>query len=159
MKYQFIKRILLASSIILFSSFVSAEIELDNQVFKVVQKKDKDGKIIEKWQTAENMLPGDMVGYKILFTNKGDEAAKNIIINNHIPKHTAYKGESASGSNSQIKFSVDNKIFASANKLMIQKNGKKIKASNNDYQHVRWLINQPLAAGETSSVQYVVTIK
>lgn len=149
----------ISSALLLSSLMATAEVTLTNEVFKVVNKKNDKGEMVEVWQQANKMLPGDMAGYKITFTNKGNQPAADIVINNAVPEHTIYKANSAKGDNTKIEFSVDGKSFASSDKLTVTRNGKKVNAKASDYQHLRWLLTKPLAAGSQGSVQYIVTIK
>jgi hypothetical protein len=41
----------------------------------------------------------------------------------------------------------------------MEKEGKRVQANAVDYTQVRWKLNQPLAAGASSTVQYIVKIK
>lgn len=151
--------LVISSALLLSSLSAAAEVTLKNEVFKVVNKKNEKGEIIEVWQQADNMLPGDMAGYKITFTNNGDQPAADIVINNAVPEHTTYKANSAQGDNTKIEFSVDGKSFASSDKLTVTKDGKKVNAKATEYKHLRWLLTNPLAAGSQGTVQYIVTIK
>jgi len=150
----------LLSMLLLLPAFSFAQVELNTEVFKVVDKKSDNGKTVQEWVKADSIVPGDKVGYRILFTNKGEKAADDLVLNNPIPENTHYIADSARGANSQIRFSADGgQQYAEADKLFIQKNGKKVLAGPKDYTHVRWVISKALPAGENSSVQYIVQVK
>lgn len=150
----------LLSILMLLPGFAFAQIEINTEIFKVVETKTESGKAKQEWVKADSIVPGDKVGYLIRFDNKGQEAAGDLVLNNPIPENTFYIENSARGANSAIRFSADggNK-FAEADKLFIEKNGKKMLAGPKDYTNVRWLISSELPAGESSSVQYVVQVK
>ncbi len=148
----------------LFSSLISgqalAQVELETEMFKVVEVQKDNGTSKIEWVKADSIVPGDKVGYRITVNNKGDKKADDIVLNNPVPENTIYVDGSARGANSSIVFSVDGgKSFAKPEQLFIEKNGKKIMASAKDYSNLRWVLNQPVKAGEKASVQYVVQVK
>ena len=155
-----IKKTTLALSLALMSLAVSAEVTLTNTVFEVVTITNKDGSKQDQWQQPDKLLPGERVGYQIEVNNKGTEPAVDIVIANPIPDHTVYVQDSAKGLNTSIEFSVDNgKTYAQPAQLFVEKEGKRVQATSVDFTQVRWKLNQPLAAGASSTVQYIVKIK
>jgi uncharacterized repeat protein (TIGR01451 family) len=155
-----IKKVTLALSLSLISFIASAEVTLTNTVFEVVTITAEDGSKQDQWQQPDKLLPGERVGYQIEVNNKGTEPAADIVIANPIPEHTVYVQGSAKGLNTNIEFSVDNGItFAQPAQLFIEKEGKRVQAISADFTQVRWKLNTPLAAGASSTVQYIVKIK
>ena len=155
-----IRKMTLALSLALMNNFVNAEVTLTNTVFEVVTITAEDGTTRDQWKQPDKLVPGERVGYQIEAINKGTEPAADIVIANPIPEHTVYVQDSAKGLNTQIEFSVDNgKTFALPAQLFIEKDGKSVQAQAADYTQVRWKLNQPLAAGASSTVQYIVKIK
>jgi len=93
-------------------------------------------------------------------SNKGTEPAADIVIANPIPEHTVYVQGSAKGLDTQVEFSVDNgKTYALPADLFIEKDGQRVQAETAEYTQVRWILNKPLAAGASTTVQYIVKIK
>jgi uncharacterized repeat protein (TIGR01451 family) len=155
-----IKKTIMALSLTLAVFTVQAEVTLTNNVFEVITITNKEGSKLDKWQQPDKLLPGERVGYQIEVNNQGNEDASDIVIANPIPEHTVYIQGSAKGINTTIEFSVDNgKTFALPAQLFIEKEGKPVQATAADYTQVRWKLNQPLAAGASSTVQYIVKIK
>lgn len=155
-----IKKIVITLSLSLISLFVSAEVTLTNTVFEVITITNEDGSKHEEWKKPDKLLPGEFVGYQIEVNNQDSKPANDIVIENPIPEHTVYIQDSAKGLNSLIEFSVDNgKTFALPAQLFVEKDGKRVQATPADYTQVRWKLNQPLAAGASSTVQYIVKIK
>ncbi len=137
-----------------------AEVTLKTEMFKVVEVQQDNGSSKLEWVNADSIVPGDKVGYRIIVENKGDKNADDIVLNNPVPENTVYVDGSARGANSTILYSVDSgKSFNIPTKLFIEKNGKKLVASAKDYSNLRWILNQPVKAGEKASVQYVVQVK
>ena len=155
-----IKKVTLALSLSLMSFIASAEVTLTNTVFEVVTITAEDGSKQDQWQQPDKLLPGERVGYQIEVNNQGTEPAADIVIANPIPEHTVYVQDSAKGLNTSIEFSVDNgKTFALPAQLFMEKEGKRVQATSEDYTQVRWKLNKPLAVGVSSTVQYIVKIK
>ncbi|MBA35878.1 MAG: hypothetical protein CMI14_10680 [Oleispira sp.] len=155
-----IKKLTLALSLALMSTFVSAEVTLTNSMFEVVTITAADGSTTDQWQKPDKLVPGERVGYQVEVNNQGTEPAADIVIVNPIPEHTEYVQDSAKGLGTQIEFSVDNgKTFALPAQLFVEQNGERVQAQAADYTQVRWKLNQPLAAGDSLTVQYIVKIK
>jgi uncharacterized repeat protein (TIGR01451 family) len=105
---------------------------------------------------AAKVVPGDVVIYTIHYTNNGDEAAENFVITNPVPEHMVYLPSTAEGENSDITFSVDggNSYDKPENLTATDSEGKQITAKVSDYTHIRWSIDEPIAPGQTGSVNF-----
>ncbi len=137
-----------------------AQVELSTQTYKVTEVIKADGSSKIEWVTADSIVPGDKVGYRIIVNNNGTEPADSIVLDNPVPQHTVYVAGSARGANSKIEYSVDSgKSYNMPEKLFITKNGKKYPATAKDYSHVKWTLTHALKAGESTQVQYVVQVK
>lgn len=146
--------------LLLLPALAMAQVELKTDIFKVVEVQKENGTSKIEWINADNIIPGDKVGYRISVINKGTEAAADIILNNPIPENTVYVADSARGANSNIEFSVNGgQQYGKPEQLFISKDGKKRPATAKDYTHVRWTLLSPLTAGDESSVQYAVQVK
>lgn len=137
-----------------------AQISLVSEAFKVVAVAKEDGTVTEEWQTAEKIVPGDKVGYRITYSNTGENAATGVVINNPVPGNTLYLANSASGAGSQITYSVDGgKNFAPSAELVVVKNGKPRKARAEDITHIRWTLQKAVAQNASGSVEFQVRVK
>jgi hypothetical protein len=98
--------------------------------------------------------------YTVAYTNKTGKPAEKFAITNPVPKHTRYKDGSAAGEGADITFSVDDgKTFATPDKLTVtikDKSGKDIvrPATAADYTHIRWLLKQNVAPGQSGAVWF-----
>lgn len=147
-------------TLFLLPNLALAQVDLNTQMFEVVEVKQKNGSNKLDWVQADNIIPGDKVGYRINFHNKGEKNADNIVLANPIPENTVYVSDSARGANTDIEFSVDGgKQYQVPSLLFIEKDGKKVPAKAKDYTHVRWTLKSALKADEKGSVQYVVQVK
>lgn len=140
------------------------------QAVEVVQKAEREVEVLEKGvkvkkvAPVERIVPGDEVVYTLTYTNKTGKPTTDVAITNPVPKHTRYKDGSAAGDNAVITFSVDDgKTFATPEKLVVtikDKSGKDIQrpATAQDYTHIRWVIKQQLAPGQSGSVRFRAVI-
>lgn len=147
-------------ALMLIPSLAMAEVSLTTEAFKIVPVPQADGSVVEEWQAAEKIVPGDKVGYRISYRNNGSEPAENVVINNPVPSAAAYLANSATGMNTAIDYSVDGgKTFAAASQLAVNENGESRPAKAGDYTHIRWQLTQPVEAGASGKVEFQVRIK
>jgi uncharacterized repeat protein (TIGR01451 family) len=140
------------------------------QAVELVTKAEKEIEVIEKGvkvkklSPPQKMVPGDEVLYTVTYTNKTAKPAENVNVVNPVPKHTRYIIGSAAGDNAEITFSVDGgKNFATPDKLTVaikDKSGKDSvrPAGGADYTHIRWVIKQNVAPGQSGSVRFRAVI-
>lgn len=106
---------------------------------------------------------GDVIEYTLSYTNAGDEAATDAVIDDPIPKGTTYIANSASSEGAELSFSSDGgKTFAPAVKLTYElrlPNGQVEKrvATPAEYTHVRWTLER-VPAGATGKVSFRVKV-
>ena len=122
-----------------------------------------NGKKVRKMVPVQQVVTGDTLTYTLSYSNEGNEAAKNAVIDNPIPKGVSYIGESATGPGSEISYSADNgKTYAQAVRLSyeIHKEGKIFKrtATPEDYTHIRWVIKE-VPAGSRGTLSFMVNVK
>lgn len=155
--------IILASLYSLFTGYV---IVAQAQTVELVTKAEREVEVVEKGvkvkkvTPAQKMVPGDEVLYTVTYTNKTAKPAEKIAVTNPVPRHTRYKDGSAAGEGADITYSVDGgKSFATPDKLTVaikDKSGKDIvrPASAAEYTHIRWLLKQNVAPGQSGSVRF-----
>ncbi|MDH3342587.1 MAG: hypothetical protein OEM07_02570 [Gammaproteobacteria bacterium] len=165
-KANAISKLFSAALFFIFTCSINANAEegkivLSNKVFKQVIKKDKDGNVTYDYIDAELAVPGDVMMYRIVFENIGNESASGIVINDPIPNNTKYRINSASGRNTTITFSIDGgKSFGNPDDLVVKdKDGKEWKAKPESYTHIRWVYNKLLAPTEKGEVSFKAQIK
>jgi uncharacterized repeat protein (TIGR01451 family) len=140
------------------------------QTVELVTKADREVDVIEKGVTIkklappQKMVPGDEVIYTVTYTNKTAKPVENITVTNAVPKHTRYRDGSAAGANAELSFSVDGgKTFTTPDKLTVvakDKSGKEAvrPAAGADYTHIRWVIKQSVAPGQSGTVRFRAVI-
>jgi len=151
---------LLLTALLFLPAFAFAQVTLVTEAFKIVAVKNDDGTVSESWVAADEIVPGDKVGYKISYNNIGDQAATGIVINNPVPENTIYVANSAQGTGSQITYSADaGKTFARTAELVVVKDGKSKKARAEDITHIRWTLPEAVAPKASGSVEFQVRVK
>jgi uncharacterized repeat protein (TIGR01451 family) len=96
-------------------------VSLSTNSYKEVVTLDASGAKKVVLQEAKKVVPGDFVVYKNAISNNSKKSVKNMVLNNAIPEHTEYIGESAKcEKDCDILFSIDGgKKFAKAESLMV----------------------------------------
>ncbi len=105
---------------------------------------------------AATVVPGDEVIYTIYYTNVGDKSADKVVVTNPLPGEMVYVDGSAAGDGAVVTFSVDGgKTYAPAGKLtVLDADGNERRAITDDYTHIRWTLENPVASGEGGSVDF-----
>ncbi len=134
-------------------------VELVTRVERVVEVVEKGVKV-KKTGPPVKIVPGDEVVYTVTYANKTGKPADRVVVTNPVPQHTRYKDGTAAGNGTDIAFSVDGgKTFATPDKLTVtaaDKSGKAIvrPATAQDYTHIRWVIKQSVAPGQSGFVTF-----
>lgn len=158
---------LFLSLLVIFSLFttavVSAEqgaIRFSNKAFKQIIVKTKEGAVQYDYVEPKLVLPDDIILYEIEFENISDKAVSDIVINNPIANNSKYRSSSATGTSSEITFSVDGKNFDVVDALAVKdKNGTSRQAKPEEYKAIRWVYKKALKPGEKAKVTYKTSIK
>ncbi len=139
-------------------------IELTNKV-EVEVEVEENGKKVRQRMVPAKALPGDEVIYTLTYANKGAQPADAVVINNPVPGHTDYVGNSAWGDAMEITFSVDGgKTFAAPDQLKVRvrdESGNEVErtAKAEEYTHLRWTLKQALAPGGKGEVGFRARIE
>lgn len=121
-----------------------------------------DGKAT-KLVPATAATPGDVLEYRLVFKNEGDETATNAVIEDPIPKGTTYLANSATGNDAEISFSNDKgRTYAPPVRLTYEvklPNGtvEKRVATPAEYTNVRFTLKQ-VPAGAEGKVAFRVRV-
>jgi uncharacterized repeat protein (TIGR01451 family) len=148
------------------SLFIGVAPHAQAQTVELVTKVEREIEVLEKGVKVrktgppEKIVPGDEVIYTVTYTNKTGKPAENVSVTNPVPTHTRYRDGSAAGEGATITYSVDGgKTFATPDKLTVaikDKSGKDIArpAAAADYTHIRWLLKQSVAPGQSGTVRF-----
>ena len=97
---------------------------------------------------VETVVPGDVVIYTTTIENISDKAADDIVVTSPVPEHLSYVAGSAFGPGMLIEFSVDGGVsYAAAEELTVDEDGQSRAATADDYTHIRFVLQDHLAAG------------
>ena len=113
---------------------------------------------------ATDIESGQVLIYTLKYSNKGDEAATNVVVDNPIPGETVYEVGSVTGAGSEITFSIDGgKGYKKPSLLTYEIKGStgvpvRKQASPEQYTHVRWII-ATVPAGGSGELSYRVRVK
>ncbi len=131
-------------------------VTLSSQSYKEVVVVLENGEKKTVLEEAKKVIPGDLVVYKNSITNHTKKSVKDMVLNNAIPKHTEYVGESAKcASDCDILFSIDNgKNFKKPQDLMVKIGDKKRVALAKEYTDVRWILTANLSAKSVTDVSF-----
>ncbi len=144
-------KVVLAASV-LFAAQAMAQEQGHLNVQTIVEKEEvvvnDEGERQTRLVPATTVLPGDDVVYTITFRNVSEEAAENVVITNPIPRNLTYVEGSAFGPGTVIEFSVDGgQSWSSPEQLTVPDNGGVRAARAEDFTHLRWVMQNELAAG------------
>ena len=122
--------------------------EIEQEV--VNDKGDKSKKLVP----VTKAVPGVEVIWTVTAQNTCKQPSEQVKIDNAVPAHMTYVPNSAVGPGSDITFSVDGKTYASAADLTVVENGATRVARTDEYQHIRWVLKDPLAPGAQAMARF-----
>lgn len=151
-------------SVILIMAATAAQAQGHLDVQTIVHKQEvvvnDAGESETRLVPADIVVPGETVFYTITFTNVSDEAADNVVITNPIAADLMYVDGSAFGPGMEIEFSVDGGVtFAAASELNVTEDGEVRKAQASDFTHVRWVMQNDLAAGAQGTARFAAILE
>jgi len=147
--------------LMIFSGQLMAQIEVSAVAEIEVTEVNAQGEKIVKRTAASSVVPGTEVIYTITAKNNGTVPADHIVVTNPVPEQTVYVDGSASGSDTDIAFSVDGgNTYDKAEKLTIEDaDGNPRAARAEDYTHVRWTLQSNLEPDQEAPVWYRARVK
>jgi uncharacterized repeat protein (TIGR01451 family) len=143
-----------------FTAAAQSHIDVQTTVQKEEVFLNDTGEEEKRLVPAEKVLPGETVYYTITFTNTSDEVADNVVVTNPIAEELMYLDGSAFGPGMDIVFSVDGgETFATADELNVTENGETRTAEAKDFTHVRWVMQNDLAAGAQGTARFAAVLE
>lgn len=157
-----IKRALFAGSMLFaVSAYAASPVSGDIQAFLITADNGS-----ELQQPAEQAEPGDVIEYRLIFTNSGEADVFGLNVVNPIPQNTTFVSQSANTKIPSIfKVSIDGgETFESTpvKRIETQTDGsqKEVVIPSSMYTHVQWKADKPLLSdGGEHVYSYRVTIK
>jgi uncharacterized repeat protein (TIGR01451 family) len=131
-------------------------LQLDMVVEKEIVVTNAEGELETRRVPAAKVIPDDKVIYTIQYRNEGAEEADHVNITNPVPEHMAYVDGTATGAGATITFSVDGgNIFDVPENLTVTSvDGTTRKATALDYTHIRWTLQERVAAHASGEVSF-----
>ena len=158
------KKILSVLSISLMlsvSAFAQSNVVINSFAF-VEKVKVENGKETKSLEKATNVIPGETVIFKNIVENKNTTPAKDIVVNNQIPKEISFNNAfSSDEKNTQYEYSVDGVTFNKSDKLMIKdkETGNMRNARPEEYTHIRWIYTQGIPSQSKIEFNYKGVLK
>jgi uncharacterized repeat protein (TIGR01451 family) len=139
----------------------TALITLRSEVLREVEVQNEQGEKETRLVPAPRAMPGDVLVFRINYTNGGSEPARDVQLTNPVPEQMVYEGGSATGDKTAIYFSVDGgQTFAEPGSLtVIGEDGKPKPAQPADYTHIRWQIDGSVPPGGGGTVSFKARLK
>lgn len=117
----------------------------------------------KKFEPAVSVPPGGKVVLKSVISNRGSQAAKDLVITNPVPKHMRFDSAGSAPEGAKATYSIDGVTFAAAGALMVkvEKDGAELTrpARPDEYRFVRWSLTKPLAANASAEVSYNAVVE
>lgn len=156
--------LLVAALLFSASAFAAPEISLTILAEKEITETTASGETVTRRVPATETVPGDVLMYTITYRNGGDEAARNVQLDNPIPDNTRYLDNSAWGDGSDILFSITgDSSFKKPGSLTYQVktadgNTVEQRASPEQYDAIRWIVTE-VPAGSEGRAGFSVTVE
>lgn len=130
----------------------SAPLELASEVFVERVQKRADGSVATVLEAPKLVVPGDQLVFVVRYKNASAQPASKLSVTNPIPRAVAFSG-TADGT--EI-VSVDGgKNWGTLTQLKVPKaDGAYRQALPSDVTHVKWNLNQTLAAGSAGKLVF-----
>lgn len=154
-------KVILMTVVLCVSAYAQEQGQLN--IKTVVQKEEVTvndaGETETRLVAAETVTPGERVVYTITFQNIGDEPAENVVITNPIAADLTFVDGSAFGPGTVIEFSVDGgTTFADRDDLTVTEDGVDRAATARDFTHIRWVMQNELAAGAQGVARFAAVL-
>lgn len=138
----------------------SGHLDVTTTVQKEVVTVNESGETESRLVPAETVVPGEKVVYTITFRNVSTDGADNVVITNPISEALAYVEGSAFGPGSEIEFSIDGGVtFARPEDLTVTEDGEVRRARPEEFTHIRWVMDNTLAAGAQGMARFAAVLE
>jgi uncharacterized repeat protein (TIGR01451 family) len=138
-------------------ALAASPVELSSDIFVETQQKRADGSFATTLEAPKMILPGDQLVFVVRYRNAGAKPAANFTVTNPIPAAIAFSGTSDGGE----VVSIDGgKSWGKLSQLRVTSaDGSSRAALMTDVTHVKWNMNQTLAAGEAGKLIFRGVVK
>lgn len=135
----------------------ASPVELSSDIFVEKQQRRADGTMAVELVTPKIIVPGDSLVFVVRYRNVGTKPASNFTVTNPLPSAVAFSG--TSDGNEMV--SIDGgKSWGKLSQLRITNaDGSTRPALMTDVTHLKWNMNQTLAAGEGGKLIFRGVVK
>jgi uncharacterized repeat protein (TIGR01451 family) len=146
------KKIIFALLSLIAVPSVAAPLELASDVFVEREHKRPDGSVTTILEEPKLVLPGDQLVFVVRYKNVGAQPASKFTVTNPIPRAVAFSG-TADGT--EIVSIDGGRNWGFLTQLKVSKaDGSVRPALPGDVTHVKWNLNQTLAAGSAGKLVF-----
>lgn len=127
------------------TAFAADQLQLSSDVFVEKQKQRADGIVATVLEAPNLVTPGDKLVFVVKYKNTGAAPAEKFVVTNPLPKAVAFNG--TSDGLEVVSIDGGNSWGFLSNLRLQDGSGKSRPALMSDVTHIRWNLNQPIAAG------------
>jgi uncharacterized repeat protein (TIGR01451 family) len=148
--------IVAGSTLALAADSPQGKLEIQTIAEKEIRIEKRNGKVELVRVPAGKVVPGDDVLYTVRVTNISKEPVADVVVTDPVPEHMSYRDGTATGTNTEITFSVDGgTTYAVPGKLEVtEADGTLRPAMASDYTHIRWKLVDQLHPGPSRLVRF-----
>ncbi len=158
------------STLMLFVLLCAPSLALAKPDVVISMKAEKETVVIEddkeviKIVPATEITPGETIIYTLTYTNSGDEAATNVVVDNPVPQGTIYLPNTVTTAGAEATFSIDGGKTFKQPALLTYRVKKtdgttdERAATPEDYTHIRWNITT-IAPAQSGELSYRAKVK
>ncbi len=108
---------------------------------------------------AKELMPGDVVRYRLTFTNVTPHAVKSVVFDNPLPAGLRYQGGTAASDREEvmIQYSIDaGKSYSAQPMIEVEVDGKRVQrpAPADMYTHIRWSVQGSVLPGAVVHAEF-----
>jgi len=146
-----------------FSAVIADEDPLTSALEAYIVTEAEDGS--EAVEPAESVIPGDLIEYRIKYSNNGENAISGLVVTGPVPSGVEYVGESADSEEPHdLEVSTDDGETWQVEpvvRTVTDESGETREevVPPSDYTHVRWVSVNPMDPEETQQYSYRVRVK
>lgn len=157
---HFSKYVLLTTAVFLLGGASAHALTATQVVEKEVEVTLPDGATDIAYQDALLVIPGEVIRYRLDYTNDDAQPASDLVLTMPVPEVVTFLEGSASGLASTITYSIDQGAsFSERGALTVTDESGSRSATADDVTHVRWFVAGPVAAGESGTLSFKGILK
>jgi hypothetical protein len=109
---------------------------------------------------VNTVVPGTEVIWTLSAVNVCEQPADKVFIDNPVPEHMEFVGESARGSGAEISYSLDGRNFAAPTALTVKaEDGSVRQARADEYRHIRWTFRNAIGPGQLAAASFRARVR